>query len=61
MKVLDKFVHYAKNIRIVKLREDEYTVTYMIYYLSEKIGIIEIRSDYAVLIEKIKKFIELMQ
>ncbi|MEM4827771.1 MAG: hypothetical protein QXK07_07030 [Desulfurococcaceae archaeon] len=59
--MFDKFLQYAKNIKIMKVKEDEYTVTYMIYYLSEKIGIIEIRRDYAVFIEKVKSFLDLIR
>ncbi|MEM4976214.1 MAG: hypothetical protein QXT64_02700 [Desulfurococcaceae archaeon] len=58
--MLNELVKLAKSIRIVKLREDEYTVMYAIYYNSEKIGIIEVRSDYSRHVDKIKKFLELL-
>ncbi|MEM4004636.1 MAG: hypothetical protein QXM43_03250 [Desulfurococcaceae archaeon] len=59
--MFDSILKYVKDIKIMRVKEDEYTVTYMIYYLSEKIGIIEIRRDYAVFIEKIKSFLDLIR
>ncbi|MEM1831990.1 MAG: hypothetical protein QXJ97_10730 [Desulfurococcaceae archaeon] len=60
MKVLNDIVKLAKSIRIVKAREDEYTALYIVYYNSEKVGVIEVRSDYSTYIDKIKKFLELL-
>lgn len=61
MKVFDKFLQYAKNITILKLKSDDFSTTYVIYYLNEKIGIIEIRNDYAIFIDKLIKLLETLR
>ncbi|MEM1832343.1 MAG: hypothetical protein QXJ97_12550 [Desulfurococcaceae archaeon] len=58
--MLNDIMRIAKGLRIVKAREDEYTALYIVYYNSEKVGVIEVRSDYSTYIDKIKKFLELL-
>ncbi|MEM4976073.1 MAG: hypothetical protein QXT64_01970 [Desulfurococcaceae archaeon] len=59
--MFDKFLQYAKNITILKLKSDDFSTTYVIYYLNEKIGIIEIRNDYAIFIDKLIKLLETLR
>lgn len=59
--MFDKFLQYAKNITILKLKSDDFSTTYVIYYLNEKIGIIEIRNNYAIFIDKLIKLLETLR